>query len=83
MLVLKDFRKKCEDLLNNSGLPIDAIYYVLKDVFNEVTDVYNQEIQKEEMIKKQNEDDGAEELKKEDEKINNNKEEQAETAKEV
>ena len=71
MLILKDFRKKCEDLINNSGLPIEAVYYVLKDVFNEVTDIYNQEIQKEEVIRQQ-ENNRTEDLKVKEEKINNN-----------
>ena len=67
MLVLKDFRKKCEDLINNSQLPIDAVYFVLKDVFNEVVDIYNQEIQKEEENKRQQqerEQKDEEEIKK-------------------
>lgn len=53
MLVLRDFRKKCEDVINNSGLPIDAVYYVLKDVFEEITNIYNQEMMKEEKEKEE------------------------------
>ena len=70
MLVLKDFRKKCEDLINNSQLPIDAVYFVLKDVFNEVADIYNQEIQKEEENKRQQQ---QEEEQKNEEEIKKDK----------
>lgn len=41
MLILRKFRKQLEELVNNSGLPIDAIYYVLKDVVIEVEGIYN------------------------------------------
>lgn len=56
MLVLRDFRKKCEDIINNSGLPIDAVYYILKDIFEEVTNIYNQEMIKEDENKKKEEE---------------------------
>ena len=48
-MFLRDMRKKVEDIINQSGLPIDAIYFVLKDILNEVTEIYNNEIAKEEM----------------------------------
>ena len=48
-MILRDFRKQIEDIINQSGLPIDAIYFVLKDILNEVTEIYNNEIAKEEM----------------------------------
>lgn len=48
-MILRDMRKKVEDIINQSGLPIDAIYFVLKDILNEVTEIYNNEIAKEEM----------------------------------
>ena len=48
-MILRDMRKKVEDIINQSGLPIDAIYFVLKDILNEVTEIYNNEITKEEM----------------------------------
>lgn len=48
-MILRNMRKKVEDIINQSGLPIDAIYFVLKDILNEVTEIYNNEIAKEEM----------------------------------
>ena len=50
-MILRDFRKQIEDIINQSGLPIDAIYFVLKDILNEVLEIYNNEIAKEEMQK--------------------------------
>lgn len=48
-MILRDMRKQVENIINQSGLPIDAIYFVLKDILNEVTEIYNNEIAKEEM----------------------------------
>ena len=48
-MILRNLRKQIENIINQSGLPIDAIYFVLKDILNEVTEIYNNEIAKEEM----------------------------------
>ena len=50
-MILRNLRKQIENIINQSGLPIDAIYFVLKDILNEVTEIYNNEIAKEEMQK--------------------------------
>ena len=47
-MILKDFRKQIEDIINQSGLPIDAIYFVLKDILNEVTQIYENVAKEEE-----------------------------------
>lgn len=47
MLVLKNLRKQMEDAINNSGLPIDAVYFVLKDILNEATQIYENTIREE------------------------------------
>ena len=47
MLHLYYLRKQIETILNNSKLPIDAAYYVLKDVLMEIEDLYRQQIEKE------------------------------------
>ena len=49
MLVLKNLRKQMEDAINNSGLSIDAVYFVLKDIFNEVTQIYENVVKEEEL----------------------------------
>lgn len=76
MLILKNFRKQIEDIINQSGLSIDAVYFVLKDILNEVTQIY-------ENISKEEEQQAAleEQKKKEKENINDkdiNKENNAE-----
>ena len=63
-MVLRDLRKNIENVVNQSNLSIDCIYFVFKDLMNEIENIYNQEIQRE-FIEQQK--------KKEEE--NNNKEE--------
>lgn len=48
-MILKDFRKQIEDIINQSGLSIDAVYFVLKDIFNEVTQIYENVAKEEEL----------------------------------
>ena len=45
-MILNDLRKNITDVLNQSGLSIDAIYFVMKDVMNEIVDIYNQQVKK-------------------------------------
>lgn len=47
-MILRDFRKQLEKVINESGLPIDAIYFVLKDILNEATQIYENTIREEE-----------------------------------
>ncbi len=77
-MILSDFRKSIEILINNSNLSIDCIYFVMKDILNEVTDIYNsiraeeeRELQKK-LEKEKNE--YTEELKKQGVSINKDKE---------
>lgn len=37
---MEELRKQLVELINNSQLPFEATYYVVKDVFREVADVY-------------------------------------------
>ena len=46
-MIFRNFRKQIENIINQSGLPIDAIYFVLKDVLVEVSEIYQKEISKE------------------------------------
>lgn len=48
-MILYNFRKDLENLINNSGLPIDAAYFVLKDIMREIDSIYTQEIEREEI----------------------------------
>ena len=73
MLVLKNLRKQMEDAINSSELPIDAIYFVLKDILNEVTQIYEnvakeeeqQQAILEEQEKKEEENTNDEDINKE------------------
>lgn len=62
-MVLRDLRKNIEDIINQSNLSIDCIYFVFKDLMNEIENIYSQEIQKEfiEQQKKNEEEDNKEE----------------------
>lgn len=37
---MEELRKQLADIINNNELPFEAKYYVVKDVFREVNDVY-------------------------------------------
>lgn len=65
-MILRNLRTQFENIINQSGLPIDAIYFVLKDILNEVTEIYNNEIAKEEMQKAEQENSKEETKDKED-----------------
>lgn len=43
---MEEFRESLINLINSSQLPLDAKYYVLKDVFREVDKVYYDELKK-------------------------------------
>ena len=62
-MILRDLRKNIEDIVNQSKLSIDCIYFVFKDLMNEIENVYNQEIQREfiEQQKRKDEEDNNKE----------------------
>lgn len=71
-MILKDFRKQIEDIINQSGLSIDAVYFVLKDILNEVTQIYENVAKEEELQaalkeQKEKEDTNDEDINKENE----------------
>ncbi len=43
---MEEFRSGLVDYINSSPLPLDAKYYLLKDVLRDVKDVYYAELQK-------------------------------------
>lgn len=43
-MILYNFRKDLENLINNSGLTIDAAYFVLKDVMSEINELYKEAV---------------------------------------
>ena len=40
------FGKNLEEVINNSGLPLLTAYYILRDTFNQVSDLKDQEMLK-------------------------------------
>lgn len=63
MLVFRDLEQKIVKVVNDSGLPIDAIYYIMRSLTQEVEQRYNEycnmedaEIAKEQNIEKTKED---------------------------
>lgn len=43
-MILYEFRKDLENLINDSGLTIDAAYFVLKDVMSEINELYREAV---------------------------------------
>ena len=62
-----DFKYKLLDIVNQSGLTIEEVYYIWKDIYEELTTTYNNLL-----IKEQEEKD------KQQEEINNEMEENKE-----
>lgn len=62
-MVLRDLRKNIENVVNQSNLSIDCIYFVFKDLMNEIENIYSQEIQREfiEQQKRKDEEDNNKE----------------------
>lgn len=55
MLILNNLKEQIIELINNSKLPVDAIYLILKDLFTDINVLYQQEITKEKQQQKNNE----------------------------
>lgn len=51
-MILNNFRKEIIEKINQSGLSIDCVYFVLKDVLNDVIANYNKLIEAEEQKEK-------------------------------
>lgn len=66
--ILNDMRLNICNVINSYDLPIDIKYYIVKDVFNEVTNVYNNFLMAEEEepikeIKEENKNNIKQEIK--------------------
>jgi hypothetical protein len=46
-MILDNFKQQIIDVINQSGLEIDMVYYVLKDVMSDVVGIYNQQLEQE------------------------------------
>lgn len=48
-MILTDLRKNITNTINQSHLSIDMIYFVMKDIMNEIVGLYNQQLRQEEI----------------------------------
>lgn len=70
-MILKDLKDNLINTINSSNLSIDAVYFVLKDLMNDIDGLYQQEIQKElqekmqEIQKEQENDKSVQKIEKE------------------
>ena len=46
-MILNDFKNQIIEVINSSNLTIDGIYYVMKDIMNDIVIQYNTILQKE------------------------------------
>lgn len=58
---LMELRQNISTVINQSELPIDGIYFVLKDILSEVAEICNQQIQKNEATAQQSQESVKEE----------------------
>lgn len=47
MLLTTEFRNNLFKTINEANLPVDIIYYTMKDIMNEIAMAYNNELAKE------------------------------------
>lgn len=50
---MEELRNKLFQLVNESGLPAEAIYYVVKDFYREIDETYKNYLQQVEIMKQQ------------------------------
>lgn len=56
MLMLNNLKQQIVNLIGESRLPIDAVYFILKDIYIEIETLYQQEIIKEQQQKNEKEE---------------------------
>lgn len=73
-MILTDFREQISSVVNNAQLPVDAVYFIMKDVMAEIESLYFEECQREraiamqEQMKQQQEKEKTEETQEEENK---------------
>lgn len=58
---MNDFKYKLLDIINQSGLTIEEVYYIWKDLFDEISILYNNVLIQEKQKNKENEQNVKEE----------------------
>lgn len=64
-MILNDFKNNIIEIINESNLTIDAVYYVMKDIMGDITTTYNLTLQKEAAAAQSNEPTESENSKAE------------------
>lgn len=62
---LMELRQNISTVINQSELPVDGIYFVLKDILSEVAEIYNQQIRKNEATAQQSQESIKKEINNE------------------
>ena len=52
-LQIFDCTQNIKDIISNSNLPISVIYLIIKDIYQEINQLYEQQIIKEQQIKEE------------------------------
>ena len=64
-MLLRDLEQKIVKIINESGLPIDAIYFIMKSLMQEIDQNYNKYCKEEDLEKaKQREEEEQEKAEK-------------------
>lgn len=48
---MENLRKQLVDAINNCGLPLEAAYYIMKDVYRDLSDTYESYLKQQEAQK--------------------------------
>lgn len=56
---MEEFRRLLAEAFNESPLPLDAKFYVLKDVFRDVSELYQASLLRSQQIEKEESKDGV------------------------
>ena len=51
---LNEFKTNVVNVVNNSGLPVGVVYYIMKDLLNDIQDAYETTLKKEKEQAQQN-----------------------------
>lgn len=67
MLKLYECKQKIINEINNAQLTVEEIYYIVDDIYREISQSYNQQIQQENAISNTKQEESTDEIKKEEE----------------
>jgi hypothetical protein len=62
---LMELRQNISNVINQSGLTVDGVYFVLKDILSEVAEIYNQQIHNNEATAQQSQESIKKEINNE------------------